>query len=141
MHKLRSSFFYFLFPVVGGTFAAVALSFYYSRLLHTRSMAFSFVALFVGLCVQASIYVALAQTLPAPFYLRDFLNQTQGATASSLLGLSIAFVHLIVLRRYNHVDPMAHIEKEWPTIPSLLCCACGGIVNICLVAMIFWYFN
>jgi hypothetical protein len=141
MHKLRSSFFYFLFPIVGGTFAAVALCFYYSRVLRTRTVAFAIVALLLGLVAHLSVYSSIAQVLPAPFYLRDFLNQPRGATVSSLMGLFIAFGHLVLMRKRDHVDVMIFIEREWPTIPNLVCCAIGGLINILLLSGIFLVYN
>ena len=141
MHKLRSSFFYFLFPIVGGTFAAVALCFYYSRVLRTRTSAFAILALLLGLFAHLYIYSAIAEVLPAPFYLRDFLNQPRGATASSLMGLFIAFGHLVLMRKRDNVDVMLFIEREWPTVPNLFCCAAGGLVNIALLSIIFWVYN
>jgi hypothetical protein len=141
MQKLRSSFFYFLFPIVGGTFASVALCFYYSRILRTRTTAFAVLALLAGLYVHISLYNSLAQSLPAPFYLRDFLNQSRGATAGSLLGLFIALIHLILMRKRDNVDVMVFIQKEWPTIPNLVCCVIGGLVNIAIVSVIYWVYN
>lgn len=141
MQKLRSSFFYFLFPIAGGTFAAVALCFYYSRVLRTRSFAFGLLALLLGLFAHLSIYSSIAEVLPAPFYLRDFLNQPRGATASSLMGLFIAFGHLVLIRKRDHIDVMIFIEREWPTIPNLVCCAIGGLINIALLSAIFWIYN
>ena len=141
MHKLRSSFFYFLFPIVGGTFCASALCLYYSRLMRTRTQWFAFVAFSLGLLVHLVAYNSLAQALPAPFYLRDFLNHTRGATINSLLGLCIAFCHLVLLRAREKKDVMFFIEQEWPTIPNLLCCVIGGLVNIALVAAVHAYYN
>ena len=141
MHKLRSSFFYFLFPIVGGTFAAVALCFYYSRVLRTRNFSFGLLSLALGLFIHVYIYSSLAALLPAPFYLRDFLNQTQGATISSLLGLFIALGHLILMRKRDGKDVMSFIEKEWPTIPNLVCCGIGGLTNITIVTAIYFYYN
>jgi hypothetical protein len=141
MHRLRSSFFYFLFPIVGGTFAAVALCFYYSRVLRTRSFAFGFLALLIGLIAHISIYSSIAKVLPAPFYLRDFLNLSSGVTASSLMGLFIAFTHLVLMRKRDHVDVMIFIEREWPTIPNLVCCGIGGLINIALLSAIFFVYN
>lgn len=138
---MRSSFFYFLFPIVGGTFAAVALCFYYSRVLRTRTLAYALIALLLGLVAHLFIYSSIAQVLPAPFYLRDFLNQPRGATASSLMGLFIAFGHLVLMRKRDHVDVMIFIEREWPTIPNLVCCAIGGLVNIALLSTIYLIYN
>jgi hypothetical protein len=141
MHKLRSSFFYFLFPIVGGTFASVALCFYYSRVLRTRSTGFAIIALLSGLLLHTLVYASIAQELPAPFYLRDFLNQTRGATMGSIYGLLIALCHLILLRWKEQIDLMIFIEREWPTVPNLLCCAIGGMLNICIVGSVYLYFN
>ena len=106
-----------------------------------RSLPFVICALSLGLYIHLSVYNSLAEVLPAPFYLRDFLNQSQGTTISSLMGLFIALGHLILMRQRDHVDVMVFIEKEWPTVPNLLCCVIGGLMNMALVSGIYMYYN
>lgn len=60
---------------------------------------------------------------------------------NSLLGLSIALCHLVLLRAREKKDVMLFIEQEWPTIPNLLCCVIGGLVNIALASAVHAYYN
>ncbi|MBY0384539.1 hypothetical protein K2X05_05220 [bacterium] len=140
MQRLRSSFFYFLFPIVGGTFAACALVLYYSQ-THGVRRAYSLFTtkLFVvGTVVHLLCYNTLMAQLPAPFSLRDLLNQPKMALMSSLFGLCISFFLLLLLRKRNKTDLLVFVQKENPLIPNLLCCALGGLWNVALASCIYW---
>lgn len=140
MQRLRSSFFYFLFPVLGGTFAACTLVLYYSQ-IHGVRRAYSLFAtkLFaLGTIVHILCYNAIMDQLPAPFSLRDLLNQPKIALMSSLFGLCISSFLLILMRKRNKTDLLIFVQKENPLIPNLLCCAVGALWNVVLASAMYW---
>lgn len=140
MQRLRSSFFYFLFPVVGGTFTACALILFYSQvhgLRRTYSL-FTTKLFLLGTVVHILCYNDLMRSLPAPFSVRDLLNQPKMALISSLFGLCISLFLLLLMRKRNHIDLFIFTEKEKPLIPNLLCCAVGGLWNVALACLVYW---
>ena len=137
---MRSSFFYFLFPVIGGTFAACVLVLYYSQIHGLRRTYSLFMTkLFIlGTVVHVLAYNQLIQELTAPFSLRDLLNQPKMALISSLFGLCISTFLLLLMRKRNKLDLLIYVQKEIPLIPNLLCCAVGALWNVALAGLVYW---
>lgn len=137
----RSSFFYLFFPTVGGTFPALLLIAYYLYPLglwkkYQRHYFFSF---FLAVLLQLHFYFQSSQTLLAPFPFRQLLNSPQAVMHSSLSGLFLALVFLLFLRKKTNTKLHTYIEQEWPIIPSLLACALGGLFNL-LIVFLLWFF-
>jgi hypothetical protein len=142
-NRWRSSFFYFFFPILGGTFASLLMAIYYSwihksfglfRLFYIKSIVLMSI-------LQWTLYASVAQQLMAPYTLSDLLNNHRPALGSSLLGLLFATSHLYLHRRRLQQDLLVFVGKEWPLVPNLLCCALGGLINIAFVSVVyFWYY-
>lgn len=137
---MRSSFFYFFFPIVGGTFASCVLILYYAQVHGVRrSYALFTTKLFVlGTVVHLLCYNVFMDQLLAPFSLRDLLNQPKMALMSSLFGLCISSFLLFLMKKRNQLDLLIFIQKENPLIPNLLCCGIGGLWNVILASLIYW---
>ncbi len=143
-NRWRASFFYFFFSILGGTFASLFLAIYYSY-VHKSFLRFRllyFKSAILACVIQWTLYASVAQQLMAPYTLSDLLNSHKPALGSSLLGLLIAFGNLYLHRRRVQQDLLLFVGKEWPLVPSLLCCAFGGLLNIAFVSLIYlWVYT
>lgn len=139
--RWHSSLFYFFFCLAGGPLPSLFIGLYLSQQygLLTRYKWFftkSFVWL-VGL--QGFSTYRIASALPAPFPLRELLNNSTLAALSSLLGLGFATLHLLLVRRREQKDFFDIILEERPLIPFLLCCALGATLSIALSWSLYFY--
>ncbi len=139
--RWHSSFFYFFFSLAGGPLPALLIGLYLSHQygLLTRFKWFFVKSAVLLIGLQGFYIYRIASTLPAPFPLRELLNNSSAAALSSTLGLAFATLHLLVVRRREKKDFFVLIQNEKPIIPFLLCCAIGATVGIMLTAALRWY--
>jgi hypothetical protein len=139
-NRWRSSFFYFFFAIIGGTFSALLLNLFYANVFKILPLfrLFFLKTFLVCLLLQWWIYSFAADSMVAPFTLRELLNNPSAVGASSLLGLLLAWHFLFLTRGRHQIDLYQFIHKERPLIQSLVCCAVGGLFNILFVSAV-WY--